>query len=534
MLPKIHKFGIPGRPICSSNNHPTERISRFVDAHIRKYMHTYPSYVRDTQDFIQKVKDLGPIPEGSIIATLDVTSLYTNIPNQDGINAVVKQLCADLDPEMNRRCLVKLLEKVLARNYFTFNGQMYLQIGGTAMGTPIAPSYANTFMGEHENKLLDAYPLKPFCWLRFLDDVFCVFTHGKLEFDNFVEYLNASSEAIKFTVESSEDRVNFLDTTVVLDRETNCLYTTVYSKPTDTHDYLHFTSSHPDHCKTGGPKGQLLRMRRICTKDEDFEINSAKMIDHYLRRGYPKKIMAKHMKEIRSLKQEDLLAVKQRDIQKDRPILSLEYNPANPDILGIVNSQWHLLEASPKLSRLFPNTPMLAHKRSPNLRDTLVRATTEYPTVEKQNIPGFNCNAKTCRRYACSYCPKKHQQGNIKSRETKESYRTVKQVTCETKNVIYCLQCTQCGKQYVGETKRSFRIRLSEHLGDIRNNRNFKPVARHFNSKHHSIKNVTAVILESITKDPEDPLTTDHRKNREFFWIYRLRTVEPQGLNSMC
>jgi hypothetical protein len=59
-------------------------------------------------------------------------------------------------------------------------------------------------------------------------------------------------------------------------------------------------------------------------------------------------------------------------------------------------------------------------------------------------------------------------------------------------------------------------------------------VARHFNSKHHSIKNVTAVILESITKDPEDPLTTDHRKDRELFWIYRLRTVEPQGLNSMC
>jgi hypothetical protein len=80
LLPKIHKKGCPGRPICSSNGHPTERISRFVDAHIRKFMYKQKSYVRDTQDFIQKIKEIGPIPHGTILATLDVTSLYTNIP----------------------------------------------------------------------------------------------------------------------------------------------------------------------------------------------------------------------------------------------------------------------------------------------------------------------------------------------------------------------------------------------------------------------------------------------------------------------
>jgi hypothetical protein len=86
----------------------------------------------------------------------------------------------------------------------------------------------------------------------------------------------------------------------------------------------------------------------------------------------------------------------------------------------------------------------------------------------------------------------------------------------------------------VGETKRSFRIRISEHLGDIRNNRNYKPVAWHFNSKHHKISNVMALILESITKDPEEQATTDHRRDREVHWIYQLRTVDPLGLNSMC
>ena len=66
MLPKIHKKGVPGRPICSSVNHPTSRISKLVDEHIKEYVPKTKSYIRDTQDFIKKIKDLGPIPEGSI------------------------------------------------------------------------------------------------------------------------------------------------------------------------------------------------------------------------------------------------------------------------------------------------------------------------------------------------------------------------------------------------------------------------------------------------------------------------------------
>ena len=75
MLPKIHKKGVPGRPICSSVNHPTSRISKLVDEHIKEYVPKTKSYIRDTQDFIKNIKSLGPIPEGAILCTLDVSSL---------------------------------------------------------------------------------------------------------------------------------------------------------------------------------------------------------------------------------------------------------------------------------------------------------------------------------------------------------------------------------------------------------------------------------------------------------------------------
>ena len=95
LLPKIHKKGIPGRPICSSITRPTAKISKFVDAHIKKYVPQTQSYIRDTQDFISKIKPIGPLPEGACLITLDVSSLYTNIPNQEGIVAVADQLRKD-------------------------------------------------------------------------------------------------------------------------------------------------------------------------------------------------------------------------------------------------------------------------------------------------------------------------------------------------------------------------------------------------------------------------------------------------------
>ena len=56
LLPKIHKKNIPGRPICSSINHPTSNISKFVDEHIKQYVSQTASYVRDTQHFISRFK----------------------------------------------------------------------------------------------------------------------------------------------------------------------------------------------------------------------------------------------------------------------------------------------------------------------------------------------------------------------------------------------------------------------------------------------------------------------------------------------
>ena len=87
ILPKIHKQGNPGRPIISSNGHPTERISEFVDYHLKPLVQTLPSYIKDTTHFLLQLQNLGQLPENAILVMLDVSSLYTNIPQKEGEEA---------------------------------------------------------------------------------------------------------------------------------------------------------------------------------------------------------------------------------------------------------------------------------------------------------------------------------------------------------------------------------------------------------------------------------------------------------------
>ncbi len=142
-------------------------------------------------------------------------------------------------------------------------------------------------MDDWESKWVYTYPLTPFIWRCYIDDMFMIWTHGVEELKKFVEHLNSVHPTIKFTAEWSETEINFLDTTVKVSKDRQ-LYTTLYTKPTDTHTYLHYQSAHPVHQKKSGPYSQLIRVRRICTYFEDFLVYAKKILAYYKFRGYPK------------------------------------------------------------------------------------------------------------------------------------------------------------------------------------------------------------------------------------------------------
>ncbi len=140
------------------------------------------------------------------------------------------------------------------------------------MGSKCSATVSNLFVEEIEKKFVYTYKFQPLLWKRFIDDIFFIWTYSKEELNLFIEHLNSCHPTIKFTVIISETGVDYLDITVKVDNEGE-VYTTLYSKPTDTHTYLHSRSSHPIQQKTSGPYSQQVRIKQICTKQQDYENN---------------------------------------------------------------------------------------------------------------------------------------------------------------------------------------------------------------------------------------------------------------------
>ncbi len=172
---RYHNYN-PGRPIVSGNDSPTEKISQLLDIILQPFVPKIKSYIKDTSDFIRKLNRLGRLPPNAWLIIADVQSLYTKIPHDEGKKAAEKAFNAR-DPNTNppTSSLLDLLDIVLKCNNFDFNGKHFLQVNGTAMGTRVAPTYANLFMSDFEETHIYTLQKKPLVWWRFIDDIFSIF-----------------------------------------------------------------------------------------------------------------------------------------------------------------------------------------------------------------------------------------------------------------------------------------------------------------------------------------------------------------------
>ena len=116
-----------------------------------------------------------------------------------------------------------------------------------------------------------------------------IWQHGDEELEQFFQHMNSCSTHIKFTTETSKETIPFLDTSVII-QGTNIM-TTLYTKLTDSHNYLYYDSAHPQKCKDSIPYSQFLRVRRICTVNSDFDKNTNELCKYFLRRKYPLELL---------------------------------------------------------------------------------------------------------------------------------------------------------------------------------------------------------------------------------------------------
>ena len=162
---------VPGRPVVSNCGTSTEKVSEFLDSQLKSVMQSSWSYIKDSGDFIKKIKNVNNIPKDSILVTTDVMELYPSIPHEAGLEALEKAFNNRTDKKVSTGDLVKMAKFVLKNNYFEFNGKVKQQILRTAIGTKFAPPYSCIFMDEVETRFLDTQEVKPLVWFKYIDDV---------------------------------------------------------------------------------------------------------------------------------------------------------------------------------------------------------------------------------------------------------------------------------------------------------------------------------------------------------------------------
>ena len=152
------------------------------------------------------------------------------------------------------------------------------------------------------------------------------------------------------------------------------------------------------------------------------------------------------------------------------------HNPLNPPIQDTVTKNWEILGKTETSRPLLDAEIIFGLRRNKNLSDHLVRASTSTKQNDSHRIDSRPCN----RLSTCRYCPLLNTRGSFISKGDNLTYKSKINVNCQMCNCIYLITCSNCGTQYVGQTKNKLLTRFNSHFYDIHHN-NDTTVARHFN-----------------------------------------------------
>ncbi|CAJ0963613.1 unnamed protein product [Ranitomeya imitator] len=242
--------------------------------------------------------------------------------------------------------------------------QYYLQIRGTAMGSNVAPPYANCYMADFEETIIysdSRFQDNVLLWKRYIDDIFCVWGGSLESFRSFVDFLNTAWPGISFTMAHDQHRMNFLDTVVIKDN-TGKLSTDIHIKNTDRNSLLHFESLHPRAIKKAIPRSQIQRVTRIVTDNELRTLRVSEMEAKFLARGYPHSV----------LQESRTPSLNSRPKSNKRIPFVHSFHPFSYILHSNIRKHWHLLTTAHPNIPEFREPFLPCFRRPRNLRDTLM------------------------------------------------------------------------------------------------------------------------------------------------------------------
>ena len=403
-LPKMHKeyTDFPSfRPIISSLGTFNYALASHLGSILKDLLPSEYS-CSDTFNFVQELRETDISDKFTI--SFDVTSLFTNVPLEETLNLAVETIFEHrTDLKISKKELLELFRFCTSKTNFLFDGKVYDQIDGIAMGSPIAPTLANLFMGHHEKQWIENFQgEKPIFYKRYVDDIFAVFNNREQALE-FYEYINKQHPNVKFTKEENVNfKLAFLD--VMVENSEN-LITTIYHKPTFTGLMTNFRSFVPQGYKINLIKTLLDRLFKICNTREGFDVGVKKLTHFLLRNSFPEKVIQRNIKQFLDKKSSGA-EIEERNVEIH--YFKLPY-------VGEYSNQ-----IKKRLSKLYKT----------------------FCKLDKDIRVIFNTS---------------------KIRDYFSTKDTVPK--CFKSSVVYQYTCARCASCYVGRTHKHLITRINEHLG---------------------------------------------------------------------
>ena len=293
-LPKIHKENCPLRPILDMSNSPYHAIARWLKELIKPIQqHLCKHSLHDTFDFVDSVKDLEI--NNKRMCSLDIVSLFTNVPLLETIDFICDFICeSQMTFPIPLTDFKELLLRCTFNVQFLFNGTIYRQRDGVAMGSPLGPILADIFVSKLESDVLKPVIDRVTFYKRYVDDIFIIHD-ANICMEDLVSHFNTAHSSIKFNGDmEANNQLHFLDVQLTR-RSDGTIKRGIYRKPTWSGQYTNFLSFVAMRYKRNLVKCLANRVQKICSVDcIEHELRQIRQI--LLENGYPEAFLDRHLK----------------------------------------------------------------------------------------------------------------------------------------------------------------------------------------------------------------------------------------------
>ena len=467
---------LKSRPICGGPKAVTQGASKLLDKILSPLVPQLKSYIKDEWDFVRKFPK--KVDGNYKLLSCDIVALYPSIPTELGIQALeywIDKLRHLINRRFTKEFILELAEFVLRNNFFEFDGKIFHQIIGTAMGSIFAPPYSQLTIGFLEETKLFPYLLPTkfdmeTCmkiieyFYRFMDDGTTLIPE-EVDEDVILELLNSMHPAIRYTMEKAArgsvdgkatQRLIFLSIILFLDYDGK-IWTDVFYKQTNTHEYLNYRSHHPEHVKKNIPHVLAKRIIILSSKQANMEKNLADLRIWLRDCGYPDKVIEK------GIYTASLQGPAQKNETKVIPLINTYYSNYTNEHMCKVARQLIDTSSNPRVKKAFENVQFVqAFKQPPNLLRSLSNSKFIQSSEDQELTGTYKCSdnkCKICRLYLKEESSITMANGTI--------WEIRSRPNCHSLNIIYYLVCSFCGGSSIGKTDDA-RERTNNHISDCR------------------------------------------------------------------